>query len=250
MRNMLTEGVHVFDLGAESSRPGAQPVTPELQIERLSPALEVADQFKVPLSIDTTSATVAEYCLTRGASLINDISCLSEKRLGSVVADSGARLLLMHSRGSMQQMQGFSKYPDQGYQDIVNDVKREWSEAKERAVQAGVIPSKIIFDPGLGFHKNATQSFTILQELESFHDLGHEILIGASRKSFLGSLDQAPPEQRLGGSLAVALRAVDAGARYLRVHDVGATRQALLVSKSARSSKAQKTQGVQSCTLL
>jgi dihydropteroate synthase len=139
----------------------------------------------------------------------------------------------MHSRGPMSKQAGFSLYPDSGYGDVVAEVRAEWRAARERAVEAGLPPADVWFDPGLGFAKNARQSFELLARLDELTEEGVPVVVGASRKSFLASLDGSPPARRLGGSIAAGLVAVERGAAVLRVHDVWEARQALDVARSA-----------------
>ncbi len=226
---LLREGADVIDIGAESTRPGAVAISAEEQIRRLDPALRHAVSAGALVSVDTASPAVARHALERGAHLVNDVSCLADVDLARVCAEFGAPLVLMHSRGPAAAMQGFSVYPEEGYADVVEDVRREWRAAKARAVAAGMTEREVYFDPGLGFAKNARQSFALLGGLARFRGEG-VIVVGASRKSFLGSLDGAPPSERLGGSVAAALLAVARGATIVRVHDVREVRQALRVA--------------------
>jgi dihydropteroate synthase len=226
---LLADGADLIDIGAESTRPGAPAIAADEQIARLEPALRHALQQKVLVSVDTGSAAVARYALERGAQLINDVSCLADDDLARACAEKKAALILMHSRGPAASMAGFSVYPDAGYQDIVEDVRREWRAARARALAAGMLPADVYFDPGLGFAKNARQSYALLARLAEFQSEGL-MVVGASRKSFIASVDGAPPEARLGGSVAASLLAATRGAAIVRVHDVRETRQALRVA--------------------
>jgi len=226
---LVQSGADVIDIGAESTRPGAAAIPPSVQIARLEPALRYAVQRGVLVSVDTASPAVARHALELGAHLINDVSCLAEADLASACAEHRAPLVIMHSRGPAAKMLGFSVYPDSGYGDIVEDVRREWRSARDRAVQAGMATEDVYFDPGLGFAKNARQSFALLAGLAEFQSEG-VIVVGPSRKSFIGSVDGAPPSERLGGSVAAALLAVARGAAIVRVHDVREVRQALSVT--------------------
>jgi dihydropteroate synthase len=161
--------------------------------------------------------------------VINDVSCLADEDLARACAEYGAPLILMHSRGSAASMAGYSVYPDAGYQNVVDDVRREWRAARDRAVAVGMASADIWFDPGLGFAKNAQQSYTLLARLAEFQSEGL-IVVGASRKSFLAAVDGAPPSERLGGSVAACLLAAARGAAIVRVHDVREVRQALGVA--------------------
>lgn len=231
---LLDAGAHVLDIGGESSRPGSVPVSASEQLARVAPALEHAVARGALVSIDTASADVAERALAMGARMVNDVSCLAEDELAAVAARAGAVLVLMHSREPMSTLQGFSRYPDDAYADVVRDVLSEWRRARDRAVAAGMPASDVWLDPGLGFAKNARHSFELLRRLDELCHEGVPVVVGPSRKSFIASLDGAPPSERLGGTIAACLEAVDRGARVLRVHDVFAVRQALAVARATR----------------
>jgi len=226
---LLADGADLIDIGAESTRPGAAAIPADEQMARLDRALRYALQSGVLVSVDTADAAVARYALELGVQLINDVSCLADDDLARACAEHGAPLILMHSRGPAASMAGFSDYPDAGYQDVVEDVRREWRAARARAVAAGLAAEDVYFDPGLGFAKNAQQSYTLLARLSEFQSEGL-MVVGASRKSFIASVDGAPPEERLGGSVAACLLAAARGAAIVRVHDVREVRQALRVT--------------------
>jgi dihydropteroate synthase len=232
---MLAEGACIIDIGAESSRPGAEAVPAPVQLDRMDAALRHAVARGAVTSIDTTSPEVATRALELGACIVNDVSCLAEIELARVTARAGATLLIMHARGPMSLQAGFSKYPDEGYGDVVAEVRAEWRAARERAVASGIPPEDVWFDPGLGFAKNARQSFELLARLGELGTEGAPVVVGASRKSFIASLDGSEPADRLGGSIAAGLLAVQRGASVLRVHDVLAQRQALDVARRAES---------------
>jgi dihydropteroate synthase len=241
---LLAEGADLLEIGAESSRPGAIQVPAEEQLRRAVPVLRYALERGALVSIDTTSPEVARETLGMGAHVINDVSCLSDLALAKVAASFNAPLILMHSRGSMQ-AQKFSEYRADGYDDVVKDVAREWQEARRRALGAGIDERDVWFDPGLGFHKSAGQSLELMRRLHEFSDLSRVLVLGASRKSFLGQFDGSAPAQRLGGSLAAALFGAENGAQLLRVHDVAVTRQALLASSAFRG-RVQKVSSAES----
>lgn len=224
---LLAEGADIIDVGAESTRPGAAAVAPEEQLARALPAIEHAISVGALVSIDTRSPLVARRALELGARIVNDVSCLADPELASVTGEFDADLVIMHSRGSMTGMPGFGNYPASGYDDVVDDVRREWQEAERRALLEGVAPGRLWFDPGIGFHKSHEQSRELLQRLGELRDVGSGLVLGPSRKSFIGALDDSAPAERLGGTVAACLRAVDAGAEILRVHDVQVVRQAL-----------------------
>ncbi|MGC4092604.1 MAG: dihydropteroate synthase [Polyangiaceae bacterium] len=229
---LLADGADIIDIGGESSRPGAPPVAAAEQLARIEPALRHALSRGALTSIDTTDPVVAERALSLGAHAVNDISCLADSDLARVCARHSATLVLMHSRGPMQHMAGFSNYPDDAYGDVVLDVLTEWRTARDRAVAQGLLASSVWLDPGIGFAKNARQSFALLQGLSRFTSEGVPLVVGASRKSFMAAVDAAPPTERLGGSIAAALLAVSSGASVLRVHDVREVRQALAVARA------------------
>ena len=226
--HLIAEGADMIDVGGESTRPGAQPVPPGEQLLRVLEVVRYASR-RVPVSIDTTSAVVADACLEAGACAVNDVSCARDPDLARAAARHRAAYFLMHARGTQAEMVDYSTYPDDAYGDIVIDVLGEWSEAAAHVREAGV--TKLVMDPGLGFAKNARQSVELLRRTSELVSVASvPVLIGASRKSFLKHLssdDAASPKERVGASLVAALFAAKHGARMLRVHDVAATRQAL-----------------------
>jgi dihydropteroate synthase len=231
---LLADGADIVDIGAESTRPGAESVDPEVQIARARAALLHAVRSGAMVSIDTTSPKVARWALEHGAHLVNDVSCLSDSDLATAVAEHDAWLLIMHSRYPTLGMLGFGAYPEDGYDDVVAEVRGEWGDARKRALQEGVARGQLLFDPGLGFHKSARHSMELLRRLPEFASLEAPICVGPGRKSFIGSLDGSGPQDRLGGTIAACLAAVAGGARILRVHDVAPVRQALLVQQALR----------------
>lgn len=232
---LVEEGAQIVDIGGESTRPGSEPVSAADQLARIEPAVRHAiARDDVLVSVDTSSPDVAERVLALGVHIINDVSCLADERLAAAVSKRRATLILMHAREPMSKMAGFSVYPDEAYSDVVADVRREWRIARDRAVALGVAPDDVWLDPGIGFSKNARQSFEILKRLSEFHDEGVPVVVGPSRKSFIGAVDPAPAEQRLGGTIAACVLAALAGASVLRVHDLAAIRQALAVFRAAR----------------
>ena len=229
---LCAEGAEIADIGGESSRPGSARVSASEQLARIEPAVAYAlASGKLLVSVDTTSPLVAERTLATGAVLVNDVSCLADVDLARVTARAGATLILMHTRGTLGSMAGFSDYPDDAYEDVVGDVRREWCAARDRAVQAGLPQDRVWFDPGIGFGKNARQSFELLRRLGELSDLGVPLVVGPSRKSFIRAVDDVGPEDRLGGTIAACLWCAAQGASVLRVHDVRAVRQALSVSE-------------------
>jgi len=232
--DLIEQGADIIDIGGESTRPGAEPVAPAEQIARIEPVVEHAVKRGALVSIDTTRPEVAERMLRLGAHVINDTSCLADNELAQVTARHGGALVIMHSRGPMSRMPGFSQYPDDAYDDVVADLLQEWSAARERAVAAGMPRGDVLLDPGLGFAKNARHSYEVLTRLAELGRARARIVVGPSRKSFIATADPAPPEARLGGTIAACLLAVQRGASVLRVHDLRDVRQALAVAHAAQ----------------
>lgn len=230
---LLDLGATLLDIGGESSRPGAPAVPAPEQIARITPALEHAVQRGALVSVDTTHPEVARFALERGARIVNDVSCLGNEELASAAAEYDAALVLTHSRGHMSTMPGFSEWPDSGYGDVVLDVLREWEMARARALSRGMRREHVWLDPGLGFSKNARQSFELLGRLDELCRTGALVVVGPGRKSFIASVDPSAPSERLGGTIAACLIAAARGAHVLRVHDVQEVRQALAVTRAA-----------------
>lgn len=229
---LLDEGADLLDLGAESTRPGgavygagapAVPVDEELR--RLLPVLtRLRAATAAPISVDTRKAAVAERALAAGADLINDIGALRDPAMRTLVAATGCPAILMHARGELADMQRAPSYGN-----VAAEVRDELAAAVAAAESAGVARSQLLVDPGLGFAKSAEQSLQLLAELERLAELGLPLVLGASRKSFLGQLTGAAVDRRLAGSLAAAAWGAARGAAIVRVHDVAETRQLLTV---------------------
>ena len=226
-RRMIDEGAHIIDVGGESTRPGSLPVTPGEQIRRTIPVIaSIRRLWDGPISIDTTSAVVAEAALRAGANWVNDISALrNDSLMIEVVASRGCPIVLMHMQGTPRSMQ-----EQPAYGDVVADVKEYLVERAAFAERRGVARENIILDPGIGFGKTVEHNLELLRRLSEIVGAGYRVLIGTSRKSFIGRLTGAPVDQRLAGSIAAAVKAVEAGAGIVRVHDVGPTKQALVVA--------------------
>ncbi|MEI6224725.1 MAG: dihydropteroate synthase [Deltaproteobacteria bacterium] len=229
---LAAEGADLVDVGGESTRPGAPEVSEAEELRRVVPVIErlVAARFPVPISVDTSKPGVAKAALDAGAALVNDVRALIDPETARVVAASGAPVVLMHMRGSPRDMRERARYAD-----LLGEVRAELSAAMERAVAAGVREDRIILDPGVGFAKTAEQSTEILARLPGLLSLGRPLLVGPSRKSFIGAITGAPPEDRLAGTLAAVTAAVLGGATFVRVHDVAASRQAARVAAALRS---------------
>ena len=221
---MEREGADIIDIGGESSRPGAEPVPLEEELRRVLPVLErLRGRLRIPISIDTTKAEVAEAALQAGAEIVNDISALRfDPRMGEVVAKSGAGLVLMHMRGTPKTMQ-----QDPTYADVVAEVRDFLAQRVEHAVSLGIDRELIAIDPGIGFGKTVEHNLELLRRLPELCELGHPVLVGPSRKSFIGAVLDLPVEERLEGTLAACAVAVVRGADIVRVHDVRAVRRAV-----------------------
>jgi dihydropteroate synthase len=228
---MAEEGADVVDLGGESTRPGAPEVPVEEEIRRIVPVVERlrARGFPLPISVDTSKGAVARAALAAGADLVNDVRAGDDPALLAAVAAAGARLVLMHSRGPSVDMQTRTQYGD-----VVADVVAELRAAVARAEAAGVAPGRIVVDPGLGFAKTAAQNLSLLRRLDALRALGRPLLVGPSRKSFIGAVTGAPVEARLPGTLAAVAACVLAGVAIVRVHDVPEARQAADVAAAIR----------------
>jgi dihydropteroate synthase len=232
---LLEQGADVIDIGGESTRPGSSAVPAAEQIDRIRhPLVHAARERRAVVSVDTTSPEVARYALSEGASIINDVSCLADVALAAAVAEKGGALVIMHARGSMSDMRGYSDAPGDAYGDVVADVAREWRAARDRALQSGLDGREIVFDPGLGYMKNAAHSLELLRRLGEFASLEAPVLVGPSRKSFIAKATSsgATSSERLGGTIAACLAAADGGAHMLRVHDVAEVKQALALRRA------------------
>lgn len=230
---MVREGAGILDVGGESTRPGARPVAADHEIERAVPVVEaLTARFDLPVSIDTRKAPVASAALAAGADVVNDVSGMDhDPEMAGVVAESGAGAILMHMRGDPADMQERA-----AYDDVVEEVRAELGGAVERARRAGVGPDRLVVDPGLGFAKTATHNLVLLRRLERLGALGLPVLVGPSRKSFLGALLDVPPGERVIGTVAACVLAYLGGARILRVHDVGPAVQGLVVAHAVATS--------------
>ncbi|MDF1700292.1 MAG: dihydropteroate synthase [Planctomycetota bacterium] len=229
---LAADGAHVLDIGGESTRPGAAPVGHAEEIDRVVPVLEglAAALPEMILSIDTRHAAVADAALGAGATIVNDVSGAADPAMLDVVARHGAGLVLMHMRGTPETMQS-----EPAYDDVTAEVAAYLEARAHAALAAGVDAARVWIDPGIGFGKTLDHNLTLLRDLEAFVRMGRPVLLGASRKSFLGSLTgQTEAADRLAGSLACALRALEAGVAAVRVHDVRETRDILAVFTQIR----------------
>ncbi len=233
---MIAQGADILDIGGESTRPGAAIIEAQTEQRRVLPLIEALAGRGADISIDSRNASTMRAALNAGASIVNDVSGLShDPDAAGVVARAGCRVVLMHMRGTPQTMTSLAQY-----ENLVDEVLAELAQRVEAAERGGIPRDRIIADPGIGFAKTAAQNVELLQQLDAFTALGLPILVGLSRKSFIGTLSGEPdPQRRAPGSIAAALFAVDRGASILRVHDVGATVQALRVWTALRESSKQ-----------
>jgi dihydropteroate synthase len=221
---LLAEGADVLDVGGESTRPGAEAVSSEVELERVLPVIEGLAGGEKQVSIDTSKAAVAAAAIDAGATIVNDVTALGDPEMAALCAERDVALILMHMRGEPRTMQ-----EDPTYGDVVDDVKAFLADRVERAIAAGVEEGRIWVDPGIGFGKTVEHNLELLRRLGELRDLGRPILVGTSRKSFLGKLSGAPVDQRLGGTIATCVLAVANGADAVRVHDVAPIREALAI---------------------
>lgn len=228
-REMIAEGADIIDIGGESSRPGSDPVTEAEEQRRVLPVITaLAKSATVPLSIDTRHPAIARAALEAGASLVNDITGLRDQKMIDIVAKHKASVVIMHMQGEPKTMQDQPQYDD-----VVGEIKAFFAARIAAARAAGI--ADIILDPGIGFGKKLEHNLAILNRLEEFHELGCPLLIGASRKSFIGAITGAEIEDRLPGTIASSVAVVLKGVRFLRVHDVKECRQAIDVVDAIRA---------------
>ncbi len=228
---LAEEGADLVDVGGESTRPGAAQVPEEEELRRVLPVIERlrARGFPLPISVDTSKGAVGRAALRAGADLVNDVRALADPELAAAVAEAGAPAVLMHTRGTPADMASRATYSD-----VVAEVRDELAAALARAEAAGVDRARTILDPGLGFAKTAAHSLALLAGLPALRALGRPLLVGPSRKSFIGAVSGAPAADRLPGTLAAVTAAVLSGAELVRVHDVAAARQAARVAAAIR----------------
>ena len=225
-RELAQGGAEILDVGGESTRPGAEPVGEEEELRRVIPVIEGLRGAGAQISVDTSKAAVAAAALDAGAGIVNDVTALrGDREMGPVCAERGVTVVLMHMLGEPRTMQ-----KDPRYDDVVTDVKAFLAERLEAAVAVGVDEARVWLDPGIGFGKTGTHNMELLRRLGELRELGRPLVIGTSRKSFLGKLDGSPADQRLGGTIASSILAAAEGADVLRVHDVAEMRQALTVA--------------------
>ena len=227
----IKQGAHILDIGAQSTRPGATEVGSEVEIKRLIPLIKELKLLhpEIPISVDTFHHSVAEKVLNVGADWINDISGgRHDPEIFNVVADKGCPYVLTHSRGNSKTMDSLAIY-----KNVIKDVKNELSKQIDLALSKGIKNEQIIIDPGIGFAKDVDQNLTLLKNLDEFVSMNYPVLIGASRKRFIGSIiNESDPNKRIFGTAAVASRCVIAGVNILRVHDIEQISQVIRMTSS------------------
>jgi dihydropteroate synthase len=216
-KKMVDEGADIIDIGGESTRPGAEPVPLDEERRRVLPVIrELATEIDVPISIDTYKPEVAKEALLLGATMVNDISGLrGSPEMAPLVSDTGAALVVMHMQGEPRNMQA-----DPSYEDVVGEILEFLKAQVEVALEAGVKEDGIMVDPGIGFGKTVDHNLEILAGVGRFRELGYPVMVGTSRKSFIGMILDTEPDDRLEGTIASNVAAVMGGADFVRVHDV------------------------------
>jgi len=226
---MIREGADFLDLGAESSRPGSKPISEQEEIDKLIPVISSLVKITdIPISVDTYKPIVAKEVLKAGAKIINDITGLQKSpEMADVISMYDAGVVLMHMQGSPVTMQ-----ESPSYKNVVQEVKGFLEESIKISKAAGILSDQIAIDPGIGFGKNQKHNLEIINKLEMFKVLGKPILIGVSRKSFIGNILKLPPEERLEGSIAASVIGITKGVSIIRTHDVKETRNAIKITEA------------------
>jgi dihydropteroate synthase len=227
-KQMIADGAQIIDIGGESSRPGSAPLSEQEELERVLPVVRrLLDEVSVPLSIDTYKPTIAERCLQQGVHLLNDITGLTNPALVKVAARYNVPVVVMHMKGTPKTMQ-----QNPIYQDVIGELKTFFKQQLTIAHDAGI--KQVVIDPGIGFGKTAQHNLEILKHLESFKSLRCPVLVGPSRKSFIGMITGKPVNERLEGTIAAVCVAVMNGANIIRIHDVKECKQAVQILDAIR----------------
>ena len=225
-RRLLAEGAEILDVGGESTAPGAEPVAAAVELARVEPVVAALAAVGATVSIDTSKAAVAAAALDAGAGIVNDVTALrGDPEIAALCAERGATVVLTHMLGTPATMQDHPQY-----REVVADVREFFAERLAAASAAGIDAEQVWLDPGIGFGKTDAHNAALLRRLGELAELGRPLVIGTSRKSFIGRVDGSPPGERIGGTIASSLLAAAHGAAVLRVHDVAAMRQALRVA--------------------
>jgi dihydropteroate synthase len=227
-RELVGQGAAILDVGGESTRPGAEEVPEDEELRRVVPVIEGLAEVGAEISVDTSKAAVAAAALEAGASIVNDVTALrGDGGMAAICAERGATVVLMHMLGNPRTMQA-----NPVYADVVGDVKAFLAERVEAAVAAGIAAERIWLDPGIGFGKTAEHNLELLRRLGELRELGRPLVIGTSRKSFIGRVDGSAASERLGGTIASSVWAAAEGADVLRVHDVAEVGQAMALANA------------------
>lgn len=226
---LVSEGSDIIDIGGESTKPGSETISAEEEIRRVIPVISALRQrIDIPISIDTTKSEVAEAALDAGADIINDISSLRfDPRMGPLAAQKDVPVILMHMKGTPKTMQR-----NPSYENVVLEVMAFLKERLKAAEACGIKKEKLIIDPGIGFGKRLEDNLTLLSNLRALEELNRPIMVGTSRKSFIGKILNVPPQERLEGTIATAILSIVNGAHILRVHDVALVKKAVLVAEA------------------
>jgi dihydropteroate synthase len=225
-RELVEAGAEILDVGGESTRPGAQPVGAEEELRRVVPVVRELSETGCEVSVDTSKAAVAAASLDAGATIVNDVTALrGDPEMAALCAERGATVVLMHMLGEPRTMQ-----EDPCYDDVVAEVKAFLAERLGAAVAAGIAQERVWLDPGIGFGKTGAHNMELLRRLDELRELGRPLVVGTSRKSFIGRVNGSAAGERLGGTIASSVLAAVEGAEVLRVHDVAEMRQALAVA--------------------
>ena len=224
---MVDEGADIIDIGGESTRPGAASVSAAVELKRVLPVIEsLVKQVKIPISIDTKKAQVVWQAAASGAEIVNDISALGDKKMTKTIKETGAAVILMHMRGNPRNMQK----GDLVYDDLMGEITDYLKKSSEKARKAGIEKDCMVIDPGIGFGKTPEDNYKIIKNLSQLKELGMPVMIGTSRKSFIGKVTGGEPEQRLEGTAATVAAAIMNGCHIVRVHDVAAMKKVAAVT--------------------
>lgn len=231
---LVAQGAEILDVGGESTRPGAEPVSEAEELRRVIPVIaQLTRRVRVPVSIDTVKPAVAQAALVAGASLVNDVAAnRTDDEMWRIVAEAGAGYICMHIQGTPQTMQS-----EPHYDDVVREVGEFFAERLTRLTACGVAAEQVALDPGIGFGKSVAHNLQLLGAMESFTRFARPLVLGVSRKSFIGKIVAADVSQRLPGSLACASLAIEAGVQIIRAHDVAETVQAVRVTEAIVKAK-------------
>ena len=231
---MAESGAAIIDVGGESTRPNAEPVSEEDELKRVLPVIEgLATKIEVPISIDTRKSSVARAAVDAGASIVND-TLGEEGSVAGIAAETGAAIVVMHSRGTPQTMRGLVDYSD-----VVEDVKAFLEDKAVELERMGIARDSIVLDPGFGFAKSPDQNLALLNHLERIVDAGYPVLAGTSRKSFIGAVLDLPEDQRVEGTIATVIISVMKGAHIVRVHDVDPVLRAVRMAEAVLAEKVE-----------